>query len=982
MQQFDILDPKLDIFQSRFLEASAGTGKTFAIEHLVIRLLLESKEPIDLQQILAVTFTREAAHEMKARIRAKLESLLPEGDRRVREALINFDEIQVFTIHGFCHRCLSEFAFEAKGPLKLSSPDQPDHVAEMRQTVEDFFRTGDSALSPDVSALLQKMRFDLDRLILRIVDAMQKEEEPSSFSFPDLPPISESDLREDFFTLVPRYKRIKEEAFTSQLAPFHKLLIEKDREVLLQEKIWFFEKMHAGNEKLRAEPMEKVSLRAPGFFQLLHDKLVPHLEKARDPDEMIKRIAKECRSRWIVKAARSDQNTFDDLLHKMDAALDYPIFLEKVRAKYRAVIVDEFQDTDPIQWRIFKKLFLEKHLIYLVGDPKQSIYGFRSADIYTYMGAADALGQDAKAFLDTNFRSSPQLIDALNNLFTKFPEWISLPSLPKALQYHPVKAGRTENILEEAPIHYFGAKQELSRERSWPTKQMEEEKLFPFIAKEILRLKLEKSVPFSEIAILVKDRFQAQRVQLHLNLWKIPSAIKRTFNLAESRGFLAMEALLKATAQPENDSLARSVLYGPLMKEGENPFFSLRQLFQEKGFALFFAEFVAQHFQAHADPSLYLELRQTAEILMQQHNAGLEELLHLIQELKQGSPETDERLKLRGEEGEDHVRIMTTFASKGLEFVAVFALGMASRHFIQEEDEEKCAEKMRQLYVAFTRSREKLYIPILEDLSKKPVPPGTESPIELFFSKWETFAVEWVESISITPYQEKKEKVELIAPTKVEREFPVEYLTSFSSMAKPHGHTLLSERYRAQDLSIKTSHTLPLGAETGTVIHTIFETCFQDREAPLAQVVCEVLNGTHLEGWEEVIAEMVKETLQMPLIGDFSLDSLEPGEYFQEMEFLFPQGNQLIKGFADLVFKKGDQFYLVDWKTNWLGSSDTDYTDERLHQAMEEHDYYLQAKVYGEAIHRYVNRLYTNPEFGGAYYVFVRGKKAVHLGTC
>ena len=112
MQRFDILDPQLNIFQNYFLEASAGTGKTFAIEHLVIRLLLESEEPIELKEILAVTFTKDAAHEMKTRIRKKLESLLPEQNPRVREALASFDEIQVFTIHAFCHRMLTEFAFK------------------------------------------------------------------------------------------------------------------------------------------------------------------------------------------------------------------------------------------------------------------------------------------------------------------------------------------------------------------------------------------------------------------------------------------------------------------------------------------------------------------------------------------------------------------------------------------------------------------------------------------------------------------------------------------------------------------------------------------------------------------------------------------------------------------------------------------------------------------------------------------------------
>ncbi|NGX47936.1 MAG: hypothetical protein K1000chlam3_01321, partial [Chlamydiae bacterium] len=557
-------------------------------------------------------------------------------------------------------------------------------------------------------------------------------------------------------------------------------------------------------------------------------------------------------------------------------------------------------------------------------------------------------------------------------LFTKDPEWIALPSLPGALSYHPVHAGREENKLNEEPITYFGVQATPGRERNWPTKIMEEEKLFPYIASEILRL--EKQCTFSDFAVLIKDRFQAQRLQLFFNHYKIPSSIKRTLHLAETRGFVAMEMLLKAIAHPENDSHVRAVLKGPLMEDGENPFYTLRDLFKEKGFAPTFAYFLTHHF--HGDTSLFLELSQTAELLMQSYKADLFELLHLLEQCKQMSPEMDARLALRGEEGEDKVAIMTTFASKGLEFEVVFALDMASRHTIEKPDAEKEAEKMRQLYVAFTRAREKLYIPRLFDTSKKlPL-----SPIEHFFQNIDV-PIHWIEEISLQKYQAKQEKIPSKPPEEVKLTFPIEILTSFSSLAKTHTTSFLSEEFQLQDLSQKSMHTLPLGAETGTVIHTIFENHFQDRSIPIEQVVCETLTGTHLEGWEKVIADMANTTLQMPVFDHFSLSELKDDEYFQEMEFLFPQKNQWIKGFVDLVFKKGDIFYILDWKTNWLGPSDAHYTEKKLHQAMQEHDYYLQAKLYNEAVQRYVKRLYINPQFGGSFYIFLRGKKVVHFGN-
>ena len=936
MQRFDILDPQLNIFESRFLEASAGTGKTFAIEHLFARFV---QEGLGIQEVLAVTFTKDAAHEMKSRI---------------REKLATDEEIPVFTIHSFCHRMLSEFAFEANAPFLLADPGSLGESNEMEQVVEDFFRTADPKFSAEIAILMKSSRFDIAQLKRKIKNAMEKQE-PTLPVCLELPKIDKEALSADFHERAPHYKYFNPEKYLHQIDKYMSL---KNPHSLLFEKEWFFEKMYEDNAKKAYRPT------TPTIFESLRKQLLI----ARDPDEMIRRVAAECRRRWNFKAKRLDVHTFDDLLTKMDKALDTPQFLEKVRAKYKAVIVDEFQDTDPIQWRIFEKLFLKSHILYLVGDPKQSIYGFRSADIYTYMQASKALGKEKKAYLDTNFRSSPNLIDALNRLFTKHPEWIELPSLPGGLAYHPVHAGRTENKLDEPPIQGFLVEGSAVGERSWPGKQMEEEKLFPYIASELIRLHQTHSIPFSEMVVLVKDRYQGQRLQLHLNRWLIPSAIKRTLNLAESRGFYYMGRLLESTLEPDNDKKVR------LFFLDSNPFYALKELFLEKGFAPYFAAFVKDHFRG--DKELIMQLEQTAEILMEKRGS-LEERIHFMDELKTKDPEQDERLKLRGEEGADATAIMTTFASKGLEFEVVFALDMASRKRGEATDEEN-AEKMRLLYVAFTRAREKLYIPLLH-------PMGGGSPLELFFSKWDSydFPVDEVGEIPITPIETSQDKGEEKEEGIFNFHFPIKTLQSFTSMAKQSSHTVIKELFSLQDLTKKTPHTLPLGAETGILIHTIFEKIFDEPNLSLEQITIETLNGTHLEGFEEVVADMALSVLEMPLEGGFCLKDLKPGEYLQEMEFLFPQSkNKLIKGFADLVFKHDEIYYLLDWKTNWLGPSDSHYTEEKLQIAMQEHDYYLQASLYSEAITRFVKALLPNARFGGAYYIFVRGKKGVYFEPC
>lgn len=1006
MSQFNVLDPKLEIAKSRFLEASAGTGKTFAIEHLIARLVTEGENPLALTEALAVTFTKEAAHEMKSRIRSQLlpkERDTPIVAQRRREAHLIIDQVQVQTIHGFCQKMLTEFAFEAGLPFSNLKGDSMSWIDPMRETVEDFLRTGDSEHAGEISILMKRARYDTDRLINSVVSAMQNPSPAAKCALPEtLPAATEEELLHDATLLSPRYKRFKLEAHLSQLPKLAAYLKSGERAILFEEKGWFFEKMIEENAKVKAPPLTSYSLKAPQLWESLSKLLTPKLPKLRDAQQVLRRIANACQKRWEVKAEKEGIFTFDDLLTQMRRALEIPAFLEKVQAKYRAVIVDEFQDTDRIQWEIFEKLFLENHLLYLVGDPKQSIYGFRNADIYTYMGALKAMGPSAEATLDTNFRSSPQLIEKLNALFTKEPSWIALPSLPDALHYHPVKAGREKATLDEPPIEAFVCSGVIGRARSFPTKELEEAQIFPYIAHEIVRLHNEKSIPFQEMAILVKDRFQGQRLQLHLKKWNLPSSIKRTFNLAQSRGFLALEALLQAVANPSKPAHA---LLGPLIRLEaikDHPLSHLQRLLLEKGFGPFYEALLQTQFNGqslleklHAigEDRLIEEMQQSAELLMEIRPTTFAQIFEQMEYWKRSTPEEDERLGIH-EKGENKIPILTTFASKGLEFDVVFAMGLASRHFSQEEDEEKEAEKMRQLYVGLTRPKEKLYIPLVIDEEARGIPPGTGSAIELFFEKWkltkpELFSeltkmgveVTHPTSIVITPYAPQKQTAPILhPPSPVSLNFPTIHLSSFTSMAKPQTGPTLYEHFAAQDLKEKTVHTMPLGAETGILIHTLFETHFANQNTPIQEVVFKTLSHTPLEEYEEAIATQMEEILALPLFPNFCLNDLKEGQYLEEMELLFAEEERLIKGFADLVFEHEGKVYLVDWKTNWLGPSNADYSQERLTQSMEEHDYFLQARLYSEGLNRYVKQFYTGHSFGGAIYVFFRGLKSYNIG--
>lgn len=1002
MSQFDVLDPTLNLSESYFLEASAGTGKTFAIEHLIVRLVTEGNEPLALPQVLAVTFTKEAAHEMKARLYGQLqtkESDAPAIARRRKEAWAMVDQLQVFTIHGFCARMLAEFAFEAQ--LPFGAAEGMDWIESMRETVKDVLRIGDPEYGGEISALIKEARFEIQTLIDRIVSAMQNPIPPTDCLLPSaLPLASEEELLHDVLLLAPRYKWFKLDASLGQLHKLVTFLQSNHRSLLLEERGWFFEKMVETNVKVKAPPLASYSLKAPHVWEALATLLTPHLPLLRDKQQIVRRIASLCRKRWEEKAKKEGIYTFDDLLVQMRAALDLPAFLEKVQGKYKAVIVDEFQDTDKIQWAIFEKLFLPSHLLYLVGDPKQSIYGFRNADIYTYMAARRAMGEERCATLGTNFRSSPPLIDRLNALFTHVPAWIELPALPGELSYHPVQAGRETATLDEPPVELVVFSAEQGKAKSWPSKALEEEHLFPFIGWEIVRLHQEKGVPLEEIAVLIKDRFQGQRLQLHLKKWNLPSTIKRTFHLTQTRGFLAFEDLLRAVESPSKPAHA---LLGPLIRletVEDHPFRALHTLFLEQGFAPFYRTLLQTPFggrtifeKLHAlqEDRLIQEVEQTAELLMESGPTTFAALFELIDLWKRSSPEEVAGLAVH-EAASSKVPLLTTFASKGLEFDVVIALALACRHW-EALREEQAAEEMRELYVGFTRPREKLYIPFFLKEDESALPLATASAIELFFHKWNLpplalFAELEQKGIPVThpprypltplaPIEQAA--TSLSAPPPLDLTFPTYALSSFTSLAQPHTGDLLSERFMQQNLESKTVHTLPLGVETGILIHSLFQTHFENRTTPLPEIVWKTLSATSLEGYEEVILAQMEKVLALPLLPSFCLSDLREGTYLEEMELVFPQEERVIKGFADLVFEHKGNVYLVDWKTNWLGPSDADYSKERLESVMREHDYFLQARLYGEGLKRYVKQFDNRYHFAGAIYLFFRGSGVYYI---
>ena len=1251
MKTFDVLNRDLNVFAPHFLEASAGTGKTFAIEHLVVRLLIEKEKALTIDQILVVTFTKAAARELKLRIRrclwkAKeeltlnletavsrlppptvdyLKALCEKGEEviknalsRIEAALICYDAAQIYTLHGFCHRILKEFAFEAGIGLEVSDPEEKEHLVLLEEVVKDHLK--ESVVFPDYSPLqiqivLNKYRGDIKKLISKLVDSVSlgKEILPS-LNFQELlnlflqqiqsmPCINTVLFKEDVERLRPIYKEMTGDEISSQVQWIAEILESKrcthQQFDQLLKGDFFLEKMHLKNIKVRAKIPESHTLHYPHLIDKLRSSILPLIEKGKDPSQIFLRLARDCQEKCHYILESLEKFSPDALLIRVETALNRPDFVQCVRQKYRAAIIDEFQDTDPIQWNIFQQLFLNLETavsgltsmdaVCLVGDPKQSIYSFRNADVYTYLAAAEAMGPSAKKYLDTNFRSTPSLVEGLNLLFAKAGKgWMALPERGEPLDVMSVKAGiqgdrGNGNSLDnsEAAVQFFIAVGKKGRAKKFPTPEILENTVFPFIASVILA----SDAQYQKIAILVKDRFQAQQIVTYLKDRGIPASSKRGAAITESVAYFALKELLLAVCSPYDMSRVKAALGGPFISwnieqlsqglsdpsllQAKVQMQRLNHTLLEEGFGPFLQAFLSERefcnsfdrgnyktsgsckiddFESGCNPAvedilekvaetaglqpdskgrfckgrefcnsldIYLDLRKLAELLIEEEmKRGLkgEDFLLFLDEIAIEAQRETGRLKVPSQEEKGSITVMTMHMSKGLEFDTVFALGLASRHkiadtiTIKKQDssdisrvtmvldakdlacqlaiEELDAEKMRQLYVALTRAKRKLYIPLIIDEEQKPIDLGEASAMELFFARVveptssshpALYAIaqrlnlnqvkETLDTLSpqISYQILKSQDLKFVAPEKPLLEslimplepfnFPCfeQQLFSFTALAKKdHAKACVNlpspaavSRFKSPMDDSLSPHTLPLGSETGHILHLIFEKIFKRRihnpldESALSFLIEEEIALTPLEKWRPILLPWIVALLKKRLT-TFALVDLPAHQFQQEMEFFFPLPNGMIletvvrdgkvrqgfgpesfksggshsqlvkgppllndsgpkdcvnlpsptavsrmmKGFADLFFEFEGKYYLLDWKSNYLGPSDADYSQENIIQVMHQNDYFLQASIYREALSRYVKLFDNRPFsecFGGAIYYFIRGNAVYHF---
>ncbi len=439
-------------------EAAAGTGKTYSIQTLYLRLVLERQLPVE--SIMVVTFTKAAAAELRNRLRTILRSALDfmetgkAEDERVRNicgkipdqnsahtllkaALLDFDRACIVTIHSFCQSVLTHSAFESGIPFRTDL--RADSSGLVMDLFTDYFRK--AAYAPDAESSYEYAGLTLflktpDALAGRLLRFVKSPEQKIDFEYPEDPARARQEMEEALSGLRAAFSEGTSFARLSLNGGYKPEWFSKEFETIASEKTLpadmfrmviefpdeadFFLKIP---KKRNAGPDPAVRAALDSFLRSkLHTRLCKlKMSVRRYSISLLADAAKTVREEFRSRRHQQNFHTFDDLIGDVcERLVPGSPLLSALQTRYGAGIVDEFQDTDSRQYAIFRRIFIEGRKdtpFFMVGDPRQAIYSFRGGDIYSYYAAKAECPEENRFSLLANYRSAPALVESVNRLF-------------------------------------------------------------------------------------------------------------------------------------------------------------------------------------------------------------------------------------------------------------------------------------------------------------------------------------------------------------------------------------------------------------------------------------------------------------------------------------------------------------------------------------------------------------------------------------
>ncbi|MEJ5113371.1 exodeoxyribonuclease V subunit beta [Erwinia billingiae] len=1136
------LDPlTLPLQGERLIEASAGTGKTFTIGLLYLRLLLglggeaAYSRPLPVEEILVVTFTEAATAELRGRIRENIHKLriacvrgqssdvmlaqlleqIPDLQQAAAQLLAaerQMDDAGIFTIHGFCQRMLNLNAFESG--MLFEQQLIEDEYPLRRQATADFWRRYCYPLPLPIARVMTQMWQGPEQL-LSTLSPWLNGEAPSLKHPPNL----QETFTERHEKIIAEIDRLK--AAWLAAGNLHDVIANSG----VDKRSYSSKHLPNWLEKLNQWATEETQdYSFPKDLERFSQRvLLEKTKKGEAPqhplfDEIDRFLAEPLSLRELVIARALSEIRFatqkekqlnallgfDDLLGRLDSALQQPAggaLAEAIRGRYPVALIDEFQDTDPQQYRIFRTLYGKQpeNALLLIGDPKQAIYAFRGADIFTYMKARNEVS--AHYTLETNWRSSPGMVNSVNRLFSQQQHPFLFSDIPFiAVQPAGPNAALSFTLdgTEQPALRFwlqpgdgvgvsdyqqFMARQCAAEICHWLTAGQQGTAL-------IGKGEKRRPVQASDITILVRSRGEASVMREALNGLNIPSVYlsnrDSVFTTPEAREMLW---LLQAVLAPEQERVLRSALATSIFGLDAVTLDALNQ--NERAWDALVDEFdgYRQRWLKRGVLPMLRELmihRNIAEDLLASESGErrLTDLLHLGELLQEASAQLDSEhalvrwlaqevaqpngqsssQQLRLESDRHLVQIVTIHKSKGLQYPLVWLPFVANyreagqgiyhdresyqalldlrddEESVELAEQERLAEDLRLLYVALTRSVWHCSVgiaPLVKGNRKKEgnsdlhrsalgylVQQGEAADASQLLSHLQSLENDSIEVIAAaapdaTPWQPVQDEEQVLSSQQIGRTLRDEWrVTSYSGLQQ-HGQSVTFDLLPKLDvdaagegqnplMSQLTPHSFPRGAAPGTFLHGLFENLDFTQPVEDEWLSEQLLAQGHDLAWLPVMKAWLERILQTPLDDSgVSLSQLPADKRQVELQFYLPiqqmltasaldklirhhdplsaecpplnfqQVQGMLKGFIDLVFCWQGKYYLLDYKSNWLGASAEDYTPEAMALAMQSHRYDLQYQLYSLALHRYLRHRLADYDyqqhFGGVFYLFLRG---------
>ena len=749
------LDPLTLPLHGRILiEASAGTGKTFTIALLFLRLLVE--RGLSVEQILVVTFTKAATEELRGRIRLRIREALdvlaghgPEDlllhkmmdglqDRKeaailLADALTRMDEAAIFTIHGFCQRMLQEHAFESGAPFEMEflETEQP-----LRNSImEDFWRQRFYTVSEDEAAWIAS----LWKTPLELLNELGNQ--PNRQGVHYIPVIEDDEPDRQAQRLVPLFEQIRhmwldsrkeiKEILTSNqrlsrnqrsgygLKRLEPALEAMDLFVQKTNMPWLLpDSLALFTSTTIAGSLQKSEKHAPPvhpFFDLFDQFYASHGQMTHGKRISLLTAARTNLKTELERRKREQaQLFFDDLLSHLDTSLHNSggrKLAARISTQFPVILVDEFQDTDPLQYRIFATIndAGKQAGLFLIGDPKQAIYAFRGADIFTYIQARRDTSSKHRFTMTCNYRSTSSMVAAVNRLFSR-PNPFLLEEY--GITFTPVKAAgtTTETTIRKRTTTVPPLTCLLLPETDTGkplSKALAAEQAAAISAREIAELLAgsvvgdvhigDTPLVAGDIAVLVRTHDEAELVRKALRKLSISSVYYSRKSVFTGKEAEQMVVLLTALINLHDGALVRTALTTDLfgytarqmdrLNSDEHQWEEIitsmegyRQLWQNKGFIPMFQAILAEQqvvARLHAKPSgerCLTNLLHLAELLQEasRNQVGRQGLLQWLIDQIQSPEEPSDSRQLRLESDENLVKIVTIHKAKGLEYPVVF----------------------------------------------------------------------------------------------------------------------------------------------------------------------------------------------------------------------------------------------------------------------------------------------------------------------